>query len=393
MKTNLQKYLMISIYCIFIIPFGVEAQQANTDGFPNTTFCDINATIVNNDLAAHVQWSESGYTYFDDGSCDELTLWALPGGETVVKFNPGQSTQVVGAMIYVGDGSFPQGNEFLGTDFLLVAYDNDGVDGLPGTLLDSAFVTVENYFWVRCEGLDAQDEDGIFYLGMRQLGSSTTSAPIGIDNEMPRANQSYARMPNGGQWQLSPYQDFMIRAVTCNTSKHEMPARQRNIPNMVVARISDFDPGLGETPEDGLLTVIDSLLPMQEEYLDSTLASAPTGYYAYGLQKLDEETGTFGDWYYSNAVEHVLSSVSENTDVQQVTIFPNPANDQVTIHSKSNEGSAISITDMSGRIMFTSVIPSSGQISIDVSSWYKGIYFVVVENDHLNGKSMKLVVL
>jgi len=104
MKTNLQMYLMISI---FIIPFSVEAQQANTSDFPNITFCHINATIVNNDLAAHVQWSESGYTYYDDGSCDEMTVWAIPGGEMVVKFNLGQSAQVVGAMIYVGDGSFP----------------------------------------------------------------------------------------------------------------------------------------------------------------------------------------------------------------------------------------------------------------------------------------------
>jgi len=386
-------YLMICVYCIIIMPFRLEAQQANTSDFPNTTFCELSTTIVNNDLAAHVQWSESGYTYYDDGSCDEMTVWVIPGGEMVVKFNLGQSTQVVGAMIHVGDGSFPQGNEFLGTDFLLVAYDNDGVDGMPGTLLDSVVITVENYLWVRCEGLDVPDEDGIFYLGMRQLGSSTTSAPMGIDNEMPRANQSYARMPNGGQWQLSPFQDFMIRAVTCNTSKHEMPARQRNIPNMVVARISDFDPGLGETPEDGLLTVIDSLLPMQEEYLDSTLATAPTGYYAYGLQKQDEETGTFGDWYYSNAVEHILSSVSENPDVQQVTIFPNPTKDQLTIHSKSIEESTISIKDISGRIMITCGIPSNAHISIDVSSWSRGIYFVVVESGQLNEKSIKLVVL
>lgn len=381
-------YLMISI---FIIPFSVEAQQANTSDFPNITFCHINATIVNNDLAAHVQWSESGYTYYDDGSCDEMTVWAIPGGEMVVKFNLGQSAQVVGAMIYVGDGSFPQGNEFLGTDFLLVAYNNDGVDGMPGTLLDSVFITVENYLWVRCEGLDVPDEDGIFYLGMRQLGSSTTAAPIGIDNEQPTENKSYARMPGSEAWQVSSYQDFMIRAITCDVSKQDVLVKQRNEPNIVVARVSDFDPNLGETPEDGVLTVIDSLLPYQEDYYDMGLTLAISGYYAYALKRFEDESATYGDWNYSNSVYHLYSS-TEEIGTQQMTLYPNPANDKIWVEFGPEEKGVVMVNDLSGHVFYQSIIPLSGELTIEVSQWPKGMYLMLVKDEGEVCKPVKLVV-
>ncbi len=390
MKTRLQHFLMTGICCMLFTSYG-WAQKASSTEFPNTSFCEITAELLNYDSVSHVHWNETWYTYYDDGSCDEMTLWAIAGGEMVNKFALSPSANLIGALIHVGDGSFPQGNEFLGTDFLLVAYDNDGVDGMPGTLLDSALVTVENYFWVRCEGLDLLDEDGILYLGMRQLGSSTTAAPIGIDNEQPTENISYARMPGSEAWQVSSYQDFMIRAITCDVSKQDALVKQRNEPNIVVARVSDFDPNLGETPEDGVLTVIDSILPYQEDYYDMGLALATSGYYAYALKRFEDESATYGDWNYSNLVYHVYSFLEEETK-QQMKIYPNPANDKIWVEFGPEEKGVVMVNDLSGRTFYQSIIPLSRALTIEVSQWPKGMYLIFITDEGEVRKPVKLLV-
>ncbi|PJB59200.1 MAG: hypothetical protein CO098_04640, partial [Bacteroidetes bacterium CG_4_9_14_3_um_filter_41_19] len=311
MKTKFQLMVFFGICWIFSTPNHAYAQRATSPELPNTIFCEINATMMDNDSSCQVDWRYPWYWYWDDGSGDEYTVWAVPDGETVnkVEIPVGGPAQVVGAEIYVGDGSFPAGGSFLGTDFLLVAYDNDGENGMPGTLLDSVVITVNNYEWVRCEGLNAFDEDGIFFLGMRQLLYPPNVAPMGIDNEMPIVYKSYARQPFTGQWLFSPYQDFMIRAITCYAGKQLSSSSPKDYANIVVSRISDFNPAQGETPEDGVLTVIDSVYGMPALYFDTAMVSLPDGYYAYGLKRFNEEDSTYSDWSYSNAVYHILTSI------------------------------------------------------------------------------------
>ncbi|MFA5418871.1 MAG: T9SS type A sorting domain-containing protein [Bacteroidales bacterium] len=393
MKTKFQLVLFIGVCWIFSTPNHTYAQRVTAQELPNTIFCEINATVVDNDSSCKVDWRYPWYWYWDDGSAEDYVAWMGPDGETVNKFElQGGPVQVVGGEIFVGDGSFPAGGTFLGTEFLLVAYDNDGESGMPGTLLDSVVITVENYDWVRCEGLNAFDEDGVFYLGMRQLLYAPNVAPVGIDNEMPIVYKSYARQPFTGQWLLSPYQDFMIRAFTCNASKQVSSSLPNDYATIVVSRISDFNPAQGETPEDAVLTVIDSVVGMPALYFDTTMVSLPDGYYAYGLKRFNEEDSTYSDWSYSNPVYHILTSIDEAISTGIFSVYPNPSHDQVVIRAEMGLNRTVQVTDMMGRIVFKSDVPLSGEMSLQVSGWPRGLYFVSLSNQGVRKKVIKLVV-
>jgi len=394
MKTKFQLMVFFGICWIFSTPNHACAQRATSPELPNTIFCEINATMMDNDSSCKVDWRYPWYWYWDDGSGDEYTVWAVPDGETVnkVEIPVGGPAQVVGAEIYVGDGSFPAGGSFLGTDFLLVAYDNDGENGMPGTLLDSVVITVNNYDWVRCEGLNAFDEDGIFFLGMRQLLYPPNVAPMGIDNEMPIVYKSYARQPFTGQWLLSPYQDFMIRAFTCYAGKQLSSSSPKDYVNIAVSRISDFNPAQGETPEDGVLTVIDSVFGMPALYFDTTMVSLPDGYYAYGLKRYNEEYSTYSDWSYSNAVYHILTSIEDVISKEIFSVYPNPTHEQVVVRAEAGVNNTIQVTDIIGRIVLRSKLPLSGEMTINVSDWPKGLYFVSLSDHGVKNKAVKLVV-
>ena len=394
MKTKFQLMVFFGICWIFSTPNHAYAQRATSPELPNTIFCEINATMMDNDSSCQVDWRYPWYWYWDDGSGDEYTVWAVPDGETVnkVEIPVGGPAQVVGAEIYVGDGSFPAGGSFLGTDFLLVAYDNDGENGMPGTLLDSVVITVNNYEWVRCEGLNAFDEDGIFFLGMRQLLYPPNVAPMGIDNEMPIVYKSYARQPFTGQWLFSPYQDFMIRAITCYAGKQLSSSSPKDYANIVVSRISDFNPAQGETPEDGVLTVIDSVYGMPALYFDTAMVSLPDGYYAYGLKRYNEEDSTYSDWSYSNAVYHILTSIEDVISKEIFSVYPNPTHEQVVVRAEAGVNNTIQVTDIIGRIVFRSELTLSGEMTMNVSDWPKGLYFVSLSDHGVRNKAVKLVV-
>jgi hypothetical protein len=107
---------------------------------------------------------------------------------------------VIGGSFYVGDGSFP--GPFLGTDFGVAVFDDDGVNGLPGTMLDSNGVTVNNSGWVSLDWLNAEITEGSFYLAMYQAGNAPNTAPIGIDNGSPVHFKSYSKFLEN-DWTLS----------------------------------------------------------------------------------------------------------------------------------------------------------------------------------------------
>ena len=147
----------------------------------------------------------------DDGEADDYFIYASAGSMNAVKFTPtGYPATVIGGQIYVGDGSFP--GPFIGTMFSIAIFDDDGANGLPGTMLDSNAVTVNNYGWVSFDWLSATIEDGSFYLAMIQTAPAPFSAPIGVDTDNPTYFRSYSYFQGAPGWVLSPLQDFMIRA-------------------------------------------------------------------------------------------------------------------------------------------------------------------------------------
>jgi hypothetical protein len=324
-----------------ITPLDIEMCEAPypvpwvlaTVHYPDEDYCD-------------VEWGFPQGPYeilYDDGSAEDLFVWSSAGNENAVKFTPaGYPATVIGGRVFVGDGLFPAGS-WMGTEFAIKVYDDDGTDGLPGTMLDSIGVLVSNYGWISFWGLDVTLDDGEFYISMLQLTSSPNAAPIGIDEEAPIAFRSYSRM-GGTDWSLSVYQDFMLRAfvdgpqtdmiaeegktvyppkvsyedaqeffsTANNTGFVTVPGTVkggeiRNIEGFenpseavdyfVLARMSDFDPIAG--PATGTMTTLSNETGLT--YVDNDFNGLPMGWYAYAIQAV-YSSGLMSPWVYSNVV-------------------------------------------------------------------------------------------
>lgn len=221
--------------------------------------CDVSITFNENGSEYIVDWAIPGEDQGDDGSAEDYFAWVSPANMTAVKFpasNPVSTPiRITGGSIYVGDGSFPAGGSFLGTTFRVIVFDDDGTDGLPGTLLDSITVTVDNYEWVDFTGLDVIIEEGSYFMAMEQLWMAPNVAPVGVDTELPITNHSYTYFNMDSTWQLSAYQDFMIRPWICDVNGTRNKINNLDV-TYTVFYVNNFNPCVGETPEDGMLTVL-----------------------------------------------------------------------------------------------------------------------------------------
>ncbi|MFO8128444.1 MAG: T9SS type A sorting domain-containing protein [Bacteroidales bacterium] len=306
----------------------------------------VHATVNGQDTGCMIRWGLPLGPYeiiYDDGSAEELVVWANPGNENAVKFTPsGYPAAVTGGRIYTGDGSFPPGS-WLNSTFAVIAYDDNGVDGLPGSPLDTAWVVTGNYGWVDFGGLDVVIPEGDFYISMLQLNSSPGAAPLGVDYTLPVVYRSYSRF-NGSEWKLSPYQDFMIRVfiegpVSLQSMQDEtlmahppkipeglegtvffskngtrfngVPGKEkkgravpleaaddgvRNAISYELARVNGFDPVAG--PASGQDTILAQDL-QDLFYTDTSFGGLPEGWYAYAVRAL-YGSGEFSEWSYSN---------------------------------------------------------------------------------------------
>ncbi len=379
------------------------------------------------DTQCMVTWSLPMGPYeiaYDDGTVDEYTMWALPGGAVAVRFTPvGYPATAIGGRLYVGDGSFPANANFLGSLMAVGVIDDDGTNGMPGTVLDSITTTVDNYGWVEFYGLNATITDGDFYLVMWQLGTSSTSAPIGIDNEQPIVYRSYAKMPNSPSWSISPYQDFMMRAYVSGPTNSvvtnaqttvvnlpKIPASamssfiasgeptnvsgtvksgqilpianasasgDRDLSNYIVARVSDFDPNAG--PETGTLTSIASPSGVTF-YNDAAFGGQPAGFYAYAVKSIYDNGES--EWVYSNTVAHLLSA--EITINVSLCDGESPEGTEVSlIGSEYPYQNLFAVAGADGTVVFDSVIYGRYELSVFHVGYNPIVFAITVSGDHV----------
>jgi hypothetical protein len=268
------------------------------------------------DTECEVQWNMPNpimELYYDDGTADDYFIWYTAGNANAVRFTSyGYPLKVIGGRIYVGDGSFPNGGNIIGSTFGAVVYDDDGVNGLPGTMLDSIGVTVNNYEWVEFSGLDADIYEGDFYLAMFQGEAPPDACPIGIDYTVPTVYRSYSYLANNNEWEISAYQDFMIRALISSGIKNKDPLVNRESKSYiepdsyVVARFSNFDPN-GSVFEGDTTIIADSVYMLG--YIDQGWAPLPQGWYAYGVMTryiLSNGQTLYSDYTPSNIVGHLM---------------------------------------------------------------------------------------
>ena len=279
------------------------------------------ATTNDDDTECEVDWTfYNPYfeIFYDDGSADDYVCWMTAGNAGAVKFTPaGYPVNIIGGKVYVGDGSFPSGANFLGTTFKIIVFDDDGPDGFPGTKLDSVEVVVNNYFWVDFSNLDATIYDEDFYIAMFQQTVPPYAAPIGVDYTIPTVYRSYNYIADTDMWVFSPYQDMMIRAIVTDTNgkklqsfpAKEKPLKQENkniasrdVTGYKLVRYSDFNPD--SIPSSGTINILLENT-MSTIYNDTAYGGLEQGWYAYGVAARYDQNGyVWSDYEIGNIVGH-----------------------------------------------------------------------------------------
>ncbi|MDO5971771.1 carbohydrate-binding protein [Flavivirga aquimarina] len=94
------------------------------------------------------------------------------------------------------------------------------------------------------------------------------------------------------------------------------------------------------------------------------------------------------NWFY---LETESLSVSDNIKDDQISYYPNPVSNNVTVLIPTSKFSHYSIFDISGRVNKQGVITSEMQkMNIDLSNFSKGIYLISLKGNQLT-KTFKLV--
>jgi hypothetical protein len=83
--------------------------------------------------------------------------------------------------------------------------------------------------------------------------------------------------------------------------------------------------------------------------------------------------------------------VEEFNGTEDLKIYPNPANSNVTIEVLNDEFQSVQITDMNGRKVYDIQITGSFT-NVDCSAMKPGIYFVIATNNNNQSRTIKLVI-
>lgn len=392
----------------------------------------VNAVVMEDDTVCEVTWTlpEGPYEIvMDDGEADDYFIYAQAGSWNAVKFTPsGYPAIAIGGQIYVGDGNFP--GMFIGSEFGIAIFADDGPNGFPGTMLDSNGVTVNNYGWVSFDCLNGPIEDGSFYLATYQSANTPNAAPIGVDLDNPTNFRSYIKFQSN-DWSLSPLQDFMIRAwvvgpennseadnvnnklleatpdIPANWQQYAMtqsgtfpeilPGHEcnnqiyqriedksnRNVTNYRIGRFSNFDPN--SSPTTGNLSELANTGNLF--YHDYAWAGLPQGWYAYGV-KAKYTSGIYSNYTISKIVGHLMDcavtvNVSLSTGMEPIN---------VEIELKGSDypyQSFYAVTPASGTVVLDQVWKGH----YDISAFKAGFDIYLIENIFITSDNVINIIL
>lgn len=311
---------------------------------------------------------------YDDDEVDDYLVWTIPGNAVGVRFSPkGYPAIVTGGRLNVGDGSFPPGANFIGTQFAVGIFDDDGVNGLPGTIYDSVIVSVDNYDWINFYNcFDITFDEGDFYIVMWQLGDETNSAPIAIDTDLTSFYNSVT-LQQGAGWAESSDQNFMIRAYVNGVYYINNYPDCQYYSHYVLSRVSDFDPDLG--PETGTLTPI--ALTTDEIYCDIAFGGLSPGFYTYGVKAMYPQDDTY---VYSNVIHRGI----ENEVTIEIELCNGELPEGVQVTLSGNDypyDSFFDVSDTSGVVVFDSVIDGTYNLRVYKPGYESYEDFLVISDN------------
>jgi hypothetical protein len=275
---------------VVIIPGDTTILDTTMRPYP-VPVSNIKATNVDGSWI-DVTWGTSGPNIqefnHDDGEAADMFVFADSGSQLAVKYDYYGPQHIIGGRVFTGDSAFP--GPFLGTDFLVKVYDDEGMNGLPGNTLDEDTVIADQYGWVGFDNLNAFAEADNFYLGTVQIHDAPNCAPVGSAQYPPG---SHTIMKFGDfNWDPFPIGNAMIRPWIATPHSVLEPSSFR------IARLVAFDPE-GD-PMSGSLY---ELATTQSGYYSDNLMGQP-GYCAYAVRILYND-GTSSPYTASNVVYYL----------------------------------------------------------------------------------------
>ena len=130
---------------------------------------------------------------------------------------------------------------------------------------------------------------------------------------------------------------------------------------------------------DGAVSAVDNCslnLSISQDPAPGTQLS--DGVYTISFESTDDE-GNVSGCSFELTVEEFLSNYGENFE-NGLSIYPNPANQNIIISSKYESITSISLIDVQGKIFISEENMKIDVKVLDISSLSKGIYFVILNN-------------
>lgn len=263
------------------------------------------AVVDSADTQCNISWCPPMITNlfaYDDFSADNFTAWENAGNMYAVRFTPDSYPATLkGFQIMFGDGVTPFGGSSIGQLVNIYIYDDDGPDGMPGTLIDSMITATYNTPWLMEYGLQTQITGGDFYIAMRQMTDAPDCVPLGVDTIAPFDGRSYSKnVTDGEDWIQLNDRNFLIHAFI------ESPDDSADYYHHYRAwRLSGFNPD-DPLPGTACYTLLNSNAT-STSYMDggTTWANLAAGWYAYCIQAV-AINGNVSDPVYTDIVAHKL---------------------------------------------------------------------------------------
>jgi hypothetical protein len=294
-KTGYQTTMNMGVSVSSFSTTTVNSQMCETPYPPACAY----ASVDLDDAVCTVSWCPPAGPYemlYDDGTPENYAAWEFAGNRYAVKFTPeGYPATITGAKFFIGDG--PNGNA-MGSSFVALVCKPDAA-GLPGQVIDSVPVSVYSTGWLSITGMNATITSGDFFIVMVQSEPAPDCPYLGVDETLPTVSNSYSMdVVNGGEWQLSAYQDFMIRAIVSGPGLGNL-----NVYSLARIYLGAVNP---VTPNYSVFTLYNNNITTTTfSEGGTTWAALPQGWYAYGV-RVYYPNGQESAFTYTNNVAHKM---------------------------------------------------------------------------------------
>lgn len=324
------------------------------------------------------------------GPMDDGTGLAWNGGDGGIGayiIPPFLPCQITGTTVRISSNA--------GSNFCMKVYDDDGVDGAPGTLLDSVMVSAADGGagdHVYPLNTPVQVTQGGYYVVWYMVGPNVN---IAVDNVGPFSLRCYEVL--GGAW--SEYRDRVIADFHLGLQIQQAPFLDVGVVGLIginngqlitsSTTVQALVRNYGNTPASGFpVNYSFANGPVvTQNYTGNNIAPGNSAIITFTqpFVPVEDETGAFCAWTSASADTHgqndtacvnvnVLVGIRE-LGLVDVVMLPNPASDRVAMEGTPKGNMTFQIMDVQGRRVMAGERFSEGtRWSVDVRALADGAY-------------------